>query len=145
MTNSQNNLTATVVFGLLVLALTLGTVGCAKGDRGDVGATGSVGSQGVAGNDGSTGSVGATGPRGEVGPSGTNGADGQPAQVVALCPGVSTYGTFVEVALRINGKLYAVYSANGGFLTYLAPGAYSSNAIGSACSFTVTADGQVAH
>lgn len=116
----------------LVIALILIAGACApeKGDRGDDGMQGATGSQGNPG---------------VVGPQGPTGADGQIAQVIPLCPGTSNYGTFVEVALLINNKLYAVYSANNGFLTYLAPGNYSSNAIGSACNFTVNANNSIAH
>lgn len=85
---------------------------------------------------------GETGPQGLQGPQGANGAA---ATVVPLCPGVSNYGVFVEVALCLNDSLYAVYSANGGFLTLLAPGNYSSNAIGSACNLTVAAHCKVSH
>lgn len=96
------------------------------------------------------GDVGETGPQGIpgqsiVGPEGPRGADGQIAQVIPLCPGTSNYGVFVEVGLCINNKLYAVYSANGGFLTYLAPGNYVSNAIGSACNLTVQPNCVVTH
>lgn len=81
------------------------------------------------------GEPGKAGAPGQVGPPG---ADGQPARVVKLCPGVTAYpGVFVEVALCINNSLFGVYSANGGFLTELPPGTYSSNAIGSACNLLV--------
>jgi hypothetical protein len=76
---------------------------------------------------------GQQGVQGDVGPT-TN-----VATPVQLCPGVNTYpNTFVEQGLCINSKLYAVYSVNGGFLTYLPDGAYGSNAVGSSCNFTVT-------
>lgn len=87
---------------------------------------------GLAGKDGSRGEQG---PPGNTGPAGI---DGLPAKVVNLCPGVTSYpGVFVEVALCLNSRLYGVYSANGGFLTELIPGSYSSNAIGSACNLVV--------
>lgn len=74
----------------------------------------------------------------QKGDPGPRGMDGTIITSVQLCPGTTTYpSTFVEVAFCINNSLYAVYSANNGFLTYLPPGTYSSNAIGSACSFTV--------
>ena len=79
------------------------------------------------------------------GVAGPAGADGRIATVVPLCPGVSNYGTFVEVGMCINGQLYAVYSANGGFMTLLAPGNYASNAIGSACNLTVHSNCIVSH
>jgi hypothetical protein len=62
-------------------------------------------------------------------------------QPVQFCgsTGVQSYpSTFNESGLCINQKVYAVYSANGGFLTYLPPGAYTSSGIGSSCNFTIT-------
>lgn len=61
---------------------------------------------------------------------------------VQFCPNVTpTYPTtFPEVGFCIQGNLYAVYSANDGFLSLIPPGTYVSNAIGSACTFTVLAD-----
>lgn len=80
------------------------------------------------------------GPAGKDGVNGKDGAPGTQITVVQLCPGTTTYpSTFVEVAFCINDKLYAVYSANNGFETEIVPGAYSSNAIGSTCSFVVEA------
>ena len=58
--------------------------------------------------------------------------------VVQLCPGTPTHTVFIETALCINGELQGVYSQNGGFLTKLTPGAYTSSGIGSACNFTIT-------
>lgn len=67
-----------------------------------------------------------------------NGIDANSVSVVVLCPGTTLYpGTFVEVGFCIDGKLYATYSANGGFSTEIPPGTYSSNGIGSSCTFTV--------
>lgn len=108
---------------LLVTAVSCGSL---KGDRGEAGPAGSPGVAGVDGQDG------------------INGQDGQdaiPVTVVQLCPGTTVYpSTFVEVAFCIDGELYGTYSANGGFSTKLVPGAYSSNAIGSSCNFTVSAN-----
>ncbi len=103
-------------FKLLALFCLLNLTACGRGERGEIGPAGN------------SGEVGAIGP---------SGADGTVVTIVPLCPGVSNYGAFVEVGMCINGKLYGVYSANGGFLTLLADGAYSSNAIGSACNLTV--------
>lgn len=93
------------------------------------------------------GKQGIPGPRGEQGVpglQGPRGSDGTQITVVKLCPGATSYpNVFVEVAMCIDSKLYAVYSANNGFLTYLPPGRYQSNAIGSACSFTVGAGCEV--
>lgn len=72
------------------------------------------------------------------GPQGIPGAYGTTVTPVQFCPGTTTYPTtFNEVGFCIGGSLYAVYSANDGFLTLIPPGTYSSNAIGSSCSFTV--------
>lgn len=91
------------------------------------------------------GPVGATGPAGESikGEKGDRGEDGQDAEVsiVKLCPGVTTYPSkFVEIAFCFDGKLYGTYSTNGGFSTELPPGNYSSNGIGSSCSFKIKAN-----
>jgi len=79
------------------------------------------------------------GPQGIQGDAGPRGADGTQITIVQFCPGVTpTYPTtFPEVGLCIDNQLYAVYSANNGFLVLVTPGRYSSNAIGSSCSFTV--------
>lgn len=75
---------------------------------------------------------------GPQGPAGKDGAPGTQITVVQLCPGITTYpSTFVEVAFCVNDKLYAVYSANGGFETEIVPGYYDSKGIGSSCSFYV--------
>lgn len=97
-----------------------------NGSAGPRGEAGEVGAHGIAGTDGSNGS------------DGQNGQDATPVTVVTLCPGNTEYPSiFVEVAFCIGGKLYGTYSANGGFSTELAPGHYSSTAIGSSCNFTV--------
>lgn len=82
---------------------------------------------------------GATGPQGPIGLQGPAGPAG--VSVVQLCTGTTTYpSVFVELAFVIAGRLYAVYSANNGFLFELVPGSYSSNAVGSSCNFTVNPD-----
>jgi hypothetical protein len=85
------------------------------------------------------GDPGAQGPQGEQGATGPQGPQGIPGiTIVKLCPGETTYPTtFVEIAFCVGGVLYGTYSANNGFSTELPPGAYSSNAIGSSCNFTV--------
>jgi hypothetical protein len=85
------------------------------------------------------------GPQGVPGTNGSNGTDGTPGTaftIVQFCPNVvPTYPTtFPEVGFCIQGSLYAVYSANDGFLTEIPPGTYTSNAVGSACNFTVAAN-----
>jgi hypothetical protein len=74
---------------------------------------------------------------------GSNGAPGTPGTIVApvqFCTGaVSSYpSTFPEVGFCINNEIYAVYSANDGFLTGIPNGNYYSNAIGSTCNFSVS-------
>lgn len=91
-----------------------------------------------------TGGSGRNGIDGKDGVQGPPGQDSEPVRVIQLCPGVTNYPTvFVEVALCINKELWGVYSANGGFLTKLPPGAYQSNAIGSACNLVIGPNCQV--
>ena len=111
-----------------------------KGERGEVGAPGQTvtGPQGPQGDTGPTGPKGDPGQPGDQGASGPAGSDGTVITIVQLCPGQTAYpGVFIEVAMCINDNLYAVYSANDGFLTLIPPGTYHSNAIGSACNLTV--------
>lgn len=69
---------------------------------------------------------------------GVAGAPGAAVTPVQLCPGTTTYpSTFTEVAFCISNQLYAVYSANDGFLTLIPPGNYTSNGINSRCNLTV--------
>jgi hypothetical protein len=87
---------------------------------------------------------GKDGSNGIPGPAGQPGTPGTQVTEIQLCPGTPTYpSTFVEFAQCVNGNLYAVYSANDGFWTYLPPGTYSSNAIGSSCNFQVLSNCQV--
>ena len=97
------------------------------------------GKDGADGVNGTNGSNGSNGTDGQDGLNGLNGADGTQIGVVVFCPGYApVYPTvFPEVGMCINDKLYAVYSANGGFLAPIPEGRYSSNAIGSACTFNV--------
>ena len=88
---------------------------------------------------------GGQGPQGVSGSNGTNGTNGAPGTaftIVQFCQNVvPTYPTtFPEVGFCIQGSLYAVYSANDGFLTEIPPGTYTSNAVGSACNFTIAAN-----
>lgn len=131
----------TVLLGVLAYVFVI--TGCSpvgsdveyvQGPKGDPGLTGPAGADGLT-------VVGPVGPAGLDGKNGTNASIG----IIPLCLGVSTHSTFVEVALCINKDLYAVYSANGGFMTYLAPGAYSSDGIGAACNLTVHANCVVTH
>jgi hypothetical protein len=81
---------------------------------------------------------GSNGTNGNNGNNGTNGTDAT-VTFIQLCPGITpTYpSTFPEVGVCVNNVLYAVYSANGGFLTEVTPGTYSSNGINASCTFTV--------
>jgi hypothetical protein len=70
---------------------------------------------------------------------GTNGTAGTIVAPVQFCPAATSYpGTFSEVGFCIGGNLYAVYSANDGFLSAIPNGNYTSNGINSSCNFTVT-------
>ena len=72
------------------------------------------------------------------GSNGLNGTNGTVIQPTQFCPNVTSYSsTFSEVGFCIDGNLYAVYSANDGFLSLIPPGTYSSNGINSSCTFTV--------
>jgi hypothetical protein len=106
-----------------------------NGPRGDMGSQGIPGIQGPAGDIGPSGVNGVPGANGVVGPAGTPGTVITPVQ---FCPGTSIYPTtFLEYGLCINGVIYAVYSANDGFLVELPDGTYQSNAVGSSCDFVV--------
>ena len=84
------------------------------------------GPQGIPGKDGLSAPLGPQLP------------DGTPVTPVQFCPNTTTYPTtFSEVAFCINNNLYAVYSANDGFLTLIPPGTYNSNGINSTCTFQV--------
>lgn len=115
----------------VMLFLLLGAmVGCGK--NGKDGAPGSQGPQGV---------PGLMGPAGPTGPQGAPGIDGTSVTVVKFCPGTTVYPSkFIEVGFCIGGKLYAVYSANGGFESEIPPGSYGSNGINASCNFTVLAN-----
>ncbi len=74
---------------------------------------------------------------------GAAGVDTTPVTEVQLCPNnprTAYAATFSEVALCISDKLYGVYSTNGGFMTEIVPGTYSSNGINSSCTFAVGAN-----
>lgn len=92
--------------------------------------------QGPKGEPGAVGPQGPAGVQGAVGPAGANGTA---ITVVQFCPGNGSQypRMFPEVGFCINNSIYAVYSANDGFLTLIPPGTYQSNAVGSTCDFTV--------
>jgi len=117
-------------------------VGCGKqGATGSPGLNGAQGIQGTSGSSGVDGTNGATGQPGATGAIGPAGSDGTVITAVQFCPAsfVPTYPTtFPEVGLCIAGSIYAVYSANGGFLTLITNGSYSSDGINASCNFTVS-------
>lgn len=107
---------------------------------------GTNGSNGTNGTNGTDGTNGADGSDGATGAPGAAGTPGTVVTSVQFCPGTNSYpSTFPEIGFCIDNSLYAVYSANDGFLTELSPGAYNSNAIGSSCNFTVGPNCQVSH
>jgi len=103
------------IFSLAVLTLIIASFGCGRG---------------------ATGNPGAQGPRGEQGSQGIPGPTYSPIQ---LCPGfVPLYpSVFPEYGVCINNELYGVYSANGGFLTKILQGTWTSNGINASCTLTV--------
>jgi hypothetical protein len=140
-----------------------------KGNTGGVGASGSVGEQGTAGNPGlnginaqpctvvpitngaeivcpdGTSQTVTDGVPGTNGQNGLDGTDATPVTWVQFCAGTtpSYPSVFPEGGLCIDGNIYAVYSANGGFLTLVPPGEYSSDGVGSSCDFTILASCQI--
>lgn len=111
-----------LVLTLLVAGVVVALSGC-RGDRGEDGMS-IQGEQGISGTNGING---------------INGVDAAPTTFVKLCNETPSYpSTFVEYGICLQGKLYGVYSTNGGFLTYLPNGRYRSKAVGSCCDFTVT-------
>ena len=80
--------------------------------------------------------VGPPGPTGSPGPSGTI------ITMKQLCGScVPTYpSVFAESVMCIDNQLYGVYSANGGFLSLLTPGTYTSNGINCSCTITIGND-----
>lgn len=149
-----------IVFTIGAICIAWSTMsGCA---RGYTGATGAAGPQGSPGADGSnctvTTVVASDSGAGEVAPNGgsliqcqdgtqslvlngTNGTNGtiiQPIQLCATNPaGSYSSGTFPEVGFCIQNNLYGVYSTNGGFMTEIFPGPWSSDGVNSSCNFTV--------
>lgn len=89
---------------------------------------------------GSKGDPGDKGAKGEQGIQGQAGVNANPPTVVQFCQGItpSYPTTFPEIGVCLQGKLYAVYSANGGFLVYLPNGTYNSHGLNADCTFTVS-------
>lgn len=117
------------------------------GPQGAAGSKGDTGVQGPKGDTGDQGPIGVMGPQGPIGNTGVqgpSGLDGTKITIVQFCNGSPSYpSTFPEVGLCISNNLYAVYSANNGFLVLVTPGSYRSNAIGSSCDFVVLPNCQV--
>jgi len=97
------------------------------------------------------GTNGLNGTDGTDGTNGTNGSDGAAGTSFAFssiqfCAGTPSYsaGNFPEIGFCINNVLYGVYSANGGYLTVIQQGTWSSDPVGTAqCTFTVGPDCKV--
>lgn len=139
----RNDQTRLLLIFTVLTALAL--MGCSGADGKD-GVNGAVGHQGDVGPTGPVGGRGPTGDDGLQGIPGLDGADGTQITIVKFCPGVTVYPTkFVEIGWCIEGSVYGTYSQNGGFSTLLPPGAYTSNAIGSSCSFTILANCGISH
>jgi len=137
---------------LLLLALGLTSAACAPvnddsqnqtvvGPQGPAGRDGADGPKGDPGDDGKDGQDGDKGDKGDQGDVGAPGAPGTVVTMIKLCPNSTDHypTVFVEYALCIDSKLYAVYSIPNAFMTLLTPGNYNSTGIGSACNFKVTA------
>lgn len=137
-------LAALVAVNSLFLLSGCGRCGPA-GSQGASGATGASGSQGAKGDTGTQGVAGSNGKDGAAGKDGANGKDGSTVTPIRFCGGSdSTYpSSFTEYGLCINNELWAVYSANDGFMTKIPPGTYYSNGINSSCTFTVGTNCQV--
>lgn len=93
---------------------------------------------------GVNGSIGATGPQG---PTGASGQDSTPITMVKFCPNITAQysSSFPEWGIKIGTQIWAVYSQNGGFLTLLVPGRYTTTGVGSNCNFTVNNDGTLSY
>jgi hypothetical protein len=130
--------------------------GCVQGQTGLQGVPGNVGGVGPAGSSCTTIAIAPN----SVAPNGSaeiectdgtsalllNGTNGTNSAIspVQFCPGTPSYpSTFLEVGFIINGKMYGVYSENGGFMTYLPPGAYSSDGVNASCNFTINSDNTI--
>lgn len=128
-----------VFFFVVLLFTAISLAACGKPQKGDRGDTGAVGAKGE------TGAAGTNGENGQDGRDGADGVDATPVTLVKLCPGTTTYPTvFVELALCIDHKLYAIYSSKS-VLVEIPPGNYTSDSIGSACSLTVAPNCVVTH
>lgn len=134
-----------IIYGVLIASCVF--MNACQGPRGPDGYKGSAGTNGSDGSNGANGVDGQSGSNGADGVPGADGHDGvdaTPVTIVQLCPGTPSYpSTFIEIGFCLSNKLYATYSTNGGFSTYLPPGGYTSNAVGSSCNFTVVSGCQI--
>lgn len=92
---------------------------------------------------GLAGAPGISGSDGRDGTNGTNGQDATPITMVQFCDNsfTPTYpSVFPEFGLCVGGKMYGVYSTNGGFWALLPPGTYSSDGVNASCTFTIADD-----
>lgn len=98
-----------------------------------------IGTQGPSGPQGIAGATGAQGQPGAIGPQGPVGIPAINVYVVQLCSQYTpVYGLFPEVAICIQGNLYAEYYAPpSSGLTMLSLGNYESTQTGAPCNFTV--------
>lgn len=87
-----------------------------------------------------TSSIVLNGTDGANGTNGTSGTDGTVITPIQFCTGFtqSYPNTFAESGVCIAGIMYGVYSANGGFLSMLPPGEYSSDGINASCTFSIS-------
>lgn len=130
------------LYTLVMMAALVTIVAACRGPQGVQGPLGNTGHAGTNGQDGSNGTNGTDGHDGATGPQGPQGPAGHDGTVITpvkFCSETASYpSTFPEYGFCINGSIYAVYSANDGFLTIIPDGTYHSNAVGSACTFTVS-------
>lgn len=114
--------------------------GGTNGINGHDGATGPAGSNGTNGSDGATGPAGVNGVDGVNGTNGHDGVDATPITIVQFCQGITPAypSTFPEIGLCLQGKLYGVYSTNGGFMVYISDGSYISHGLNADCTFVVS-------
>lgn len=86
------------------------------------------------------------GEKGDTGATGAAGMNATSVEFVKFCNSANpSYGSFPEYGMRVGTKIYAVYSANNGFLTLLSPGTYVTTSTGLNCNFTVNNDGTVSN
>lgn len=119
---------------ILTITLLLTLASCGRGPAGNDGINGLNGTQGESGKDGQDGD------KGDKGDAGTNSI----TKVIKFCPGlVDSYNVqYSEQGLCIDGKVYAVYSANNlAALVEISHGTYvTTTPKGANCTFTIDAN-----